>query len=230
MKKILVFFTLFTLVTNLQSQNCKVLIKELNENYTGDCKKGKANGKGTAKGIDTYTGNFKKGYPDGEGIYTWKNGNSFEGSFKKGKKIGQGKMIYKTATLKDSIVTGFWKNDIYAGMYENPFKKLNNSPNVTGLRFTKADGENKRVRLYVREDNTLVRNPLINVVVHHGLYQELRTQSDFVELTNATFPLKLRATYGREFIEIEIFESGNWDVQITIENIKGLEAKPSSFN
>ena len=132
MKKILVFFTLFTLVTNLQSQNCKVLIKELNENYTGDCKKGKANGKGTAKGIDTYTGNFKKGYPDGEGIYTWKNGNSFEGSFKKGKKIGQGKMIYKTATLKDSIVTGFWKNDIYAGMYENPFKKLNNSPNVTG--------------------------------------------------------------------------------------------------
>ncbi len=198
-------------------------MKGINKTYTGDCKKGKANGTGTAKGEDLYIGFFKKGYPEGKGIYTWKNGDSFEGYFKKGKKAGQGKMIYKTATLKDSIVTGFWKNDVYAGIYENPYKKLNNSPNVTGLRFTKTDDNIKRVRLYVREDNTLIRNPQINVVAHHGLYQELRAQSDFVELTNVTFPLKLRATYGREFIEIEIFESGNWDVRVTIENIKGLE-------
>ncbi|UMB60829.1 hypothetical protein MHL31_01120 [Lutibacter sp. A80] len=205
-------------------------MKSINKTYTGDCKKGKANGMGTANGEDSYVGLFKKGYPEGKGVYTWKNGNSFEGNFKKGKKTGPGKMIYKTATLKDSIVTGFWKNDTYLGLYETPYKKIDNSQNVTGVRFTKSEDNIKRVRLYVREDNILIRNPQITIVVHNGLYQELRAQSDFVELTNATFPLKLRATYGREFIEIEILEPGNWDVRVSIENIKGLEDKPSSFN
>ena len=66
-------------------------MKDINQSYTVDCKKGKADGKGLAKGKDIYKGEFKKGYPEGEGIYTFSNGDVFEGEFKKGAKNGPGK-------------------------------------------------------------------------------------------------------------------------------------------
>ena len=44
-------------------------MKEIQGTYEGDCKDGKASGKGNAIGEDTYEGNFKNGYPDGTGKY-----------------------------------------------------------------------------------------------------------------------------------------------------------------
>ena len=44
---------------------CKVLMKEISGSYSGECKKGLADGKGEAKGVDRYIGAFKKGLPDG---------------------------------------------------------------------------------------------------------------------------------------------------------------------
>ncbi len=118
---------LLVLSLNLHAQDeCKILSKALEGEYTGDCKKGLAHGDGEAKGIDTYKGEFKKGLPHGKGTYLWKNGNSYEGYFKDGMKDGKGKLVYKIENKADSIVTGYWKKDEYAGLtlmgYEVIFK------------------------------------------------------------------------------------------------------------
>jgi hypothetical protein len=70
--------------------DCKVLTNNLEGQYNGECKKGLANGEGSAKGVDTYRGEFKKGYPNGFGVYTFKNGSNYIGHFRKGKKDGYG--------------------------------------------------------------------------------------------------------------------------------------------
>src|SRR5664279_1389178 len=80
----------FFFLTHTFAQPCEVNIDSLKGQYSGDCKKGKAEGQGTATGIDSYTGSFKNGYPEGQGKYTWKNGNWYEGEWKKGLYEGQG--------------------------------------------------------------------------------------------------------------------------------------------
>jgi hypothetical protein len=103
------------------AQNCEVDKETLKGSYTGDCKKGKAHGKGKAIGIDTYEGEFKNGLPDGIGIYTWGNNNIYNGAFSKGLKEGKGKMILKLSDSKDSTIEGFWKKDSYIGRNEKPW-------------------------------------------------------------------------------------------------------------
>jgi len=225
MKKIVLIYCFCFTAISLSAQDCKVLLKNINQTYTGDCKKGKADGNGTATGVDQYTGSFKKGYPDGKGVYTFKDGSVFKGTFKKGKREGEGIMTYKIAAAQDSLVEGFWKKDSYVGRYEKPYKKIDNSPNVTAVRFTNIDKNQQKVRLYIRKDNFPVPNSMANIVVHHGTFKDIRNQKDYVELTNVTFPLKFRATYQGNFIEVELFQAGLWNVQMTIENIRGLENK-----
>ena len=68
--EIVVFFLLISMnYSHAQQTNCTVKMKEIQGTYEGDCKDGKASGKGNAIGEDTYEGNFKNGYPDGTGKY-----------------------------------------------------------------------------------------------------------------------------------------------------------------
>ena len=77
------FFFVFNLLLAgfTYAQDCKVLKESISGSYTGDCKKGRAHGEGTAKGEDSYTGEFKKGLPHGFGKYTWADGSMYEGDF-----------------------------------------------------------------------------------------------------------------------------------------------------
>jgi len=68
----------------LFSQDCSVEKESLKGTYTGDCKNGKANGKGKAVGADTYEGDFKSGLPDGQGTYMWNNVIVLPGNSQKG--------------------------------------------------------------------------------------------------------------------------------------------------
>lgn len=104
----------FGYVAHCQQSDCKVLIPTLSGSYSGKCKKGLANGKGIAQGIDKYEGQFSRGLPQGNGIYTWSNGSTYNGEWLEGKRNGSGKMIYHLSD-HDSIVSGFWKNDKYVG-------------------------------------------------------------------------------------------------------------------
>lgn len=91
MKRIISFLFAATIsITMLAQNDCKVLVKELEGQYNGECKKGLAHGDGAAQGIDTYIGEFKKGYPHGFGVYTYLNGSNYVGAFKKGIKDGYG--------------------------------------------------------------------------------------------------------------------------------------------
>ncbi len=92
MKRIAVIsFLFFAFVsTGFSQYDCKVLVKNLQGQYNGKCKKGLAHGEGSAKGVDTYVGTFRKGYPNGFGVYTWHDGSNYIGKFKKGLKEGFG--------------------------------------------------------------------------------------------------------------------------------------------
>ncbi|MCK0131631.1 hypothetical protein MWU59_08955 [Flavobacteriaceae bacterium F08102] len=206
----------------INAQKCKVKLKSISQSYLGDCKKGKADGQGEAKGVDSYIGSFKNGYPHGEGIYTTQNGAIYKGHFIKGKKHGNGVL-----TLTDGTeIKGFWEYNEYIGLYENSFKKNNKSTNVSSFSLHKNRKEiNKVVRFYVKENQTTVRAPQMNIIVYYGNYQNMVTGGDYVELTNVVFPVKLKASYGQEYIEFEIFNEGFWNVRMEVSIVKGLNTQ-----
>ncbi len=112
----------FLIINNIHAQDaCKVSMDALQGKYEGGCKDGKANGEGSAEGVDKYKGNFKNGYPEGEGEYIWANHDKYKGNFKKGQLDGKGEMHYATKSGRDSIVTGFWKKNLYVGLFEKAF-------------------------------------------------------------------------------------------------------------
>lgn len=217
MKNILLIISLITL-NLMNGQDCKVLMESINDSYEGGCKRGKADGEGFAKGEDSYKGEFQKGLPHGKGIYTWKDGRVYEGEFNKGEKEGEGKLTISA----DSIVTGYWKNNTYAGRYEKPYKKIDKSTNVSGYTISKVEDGINNLRFYIKVNQKQENYPGLNFVIHSGSYQTQINNNDFVELTQVTFPIKLKANYGRDFIEIEIFEPGLWDIRTDVTYIKGL--------
>ncbi|MDL5513760.1 hypothetical protein QSE00_18205 [Arenibacter sp. M-2] len=201
-----------------KAQDCKVLLKSIDGTYEGDCKKGKAEGEGVAIGVDTYKGQFRKGLPHGTGTYTWNDGKSYEGEFQKGEKEGQGKLTF----AMDSVLIGFWRKDEYVGLFENPYKKINKSPNVSGYTLNRVQGDIHNLRFYIKANQEQVKYPRLTFVVNSGQYQTQIDNNDFVELTNVTFPIKLKASYGQDFIEIEILQAGLWEIRTDLTYIKGL--------
>ncbi|NLE34525.1 MAG: hypothetical protein GX622_05440 [Bacteroidales bacterium] len=110
----LVLAFLFFSVSLHAQQECRVLLPGISGSYTGECKKGLAEGEGTASGTDTYTGSFRKGLPDGEGTYIWASGAIYKGHWKGGLRDGRG--TYKLRfNDRDSVQEGYWKEDIYIG-------------------------------------------------------------------------------------------------------------------
>ena len=111
-KLVLINILFFVFVMNGFTQfDCKVLVENLQGQYNGDCKKGLANGEGSAKGIDTYVGSFRKGFPNGFGVYTYENGSNYIGKFRKGLKDGYG--LKNTITEAGDLVQyyGLWMAD-----------------------------------------------------------------------------------------------------------------------
>ena len=113
MRKLAVLGVLFFafVVNGFSQYDCKVLVKNLQGQYNGNCKKGLAHGEGSAKGIDSYVGAFRKGYPNGFGVYTYQDGSNYIGKFKKGLKDGFG--LYNVVTKSGDIVQnyGLWMAD-----------------------------------------------------------------------------------------------------------------------
>lgn len=203
------------------TQNCKVKIKAISGNYKGDCKKGKAHGKGTAIGKDAYTGEFKNGVPNGKGTYTWGESKYvYEGDWKKGEMHGAGKMFYKD---KDSIVTGFWKKNKYVGLFEKPYIVNSKTNLVHQLNLKRYNDPIPSLRLYFKNNDTRVTYPQADVIVTSGEFKQMLIQRNFIELTNITFPLAFKAIFNKEQINVKILESGLWHVNVEIREIIGLK-------
>ena len=236
MKIILLIAALFLSSLFCYSQKCEVLLASLKGVYDGDCRKDKANGNGTATGEDSYTGSFKNGYPDGKGKYNWKNGDWYNGEWKKGKREGKGTMFYKEKDSKDSLLTGYWKNDKYVGKYEKPYIVISKTPDISFLDISRENSNNKEISFVMQSTRggaTALAGPMPKITITDiGVVDgQFMTRTDDYNMpkTNKTvlrgveFPLRIKIYLGTsatpadaDMIEIEFLEEGRYNVEITV--------------
>lgn len=201
-----------------QQTDCKVLKPEISDSYTGGCKNGLANGKGEARGIDYYEGQFDKGMPSGKGTYKWADGTYYEGHWENGNRDGTGRMVYK-----DSTVTGYWKDDIYAGKKLIPPYEVLRTMSVSRSNIIKSVGAVDEVKIRILQggsDNRTVTN--LSITSSSG--DEFRTDNVY-GLEKVVFPLdvKVRYTSRTQFgtaqfnviFDFRINEPGVWEVTIS---------------
>lgn len=221
---------LFLAPTISFSQDCKVLDPNLTGSYTGDCKNGKADGKGKAVGIHTFEGEFKAGLPDGQGFYTDNLGNSFKGYFKKGKKEGQGLATIKTEKGIDSVLTGFWKRDIYIGLFEAPYKIISKSYMVNTVSVNSESSNNFPTIEVALESVTggsvdlhgdIPKPTLTEVIFNKGSYNVMNSittqqKRNVYILNNVIYPATVLFKIGAEEVLIEFYEQKNFKVTIVL--------------
>jgi hypothetical protein len=218
----LAFLIVFSFSFNkLTAQNCLVMVDELVGTYKGKCKKGYAHGKGKAVGIDTYEGKFYEGLPHGRGTYTWANGDTYSGQWKKGKRDGIGVFKFKINET-DTILDGVWLADEYIGPKPKPPLTLTKY-NIDNVRYKKKSVDMNRVLITFKQ-NGMVNNKITNfsIISTSGVDTNLGISKSGYE--NVTFPVKIKITYTTPNkigstslncnLEFEIFEPGDWEVEV----------------
>jgi len=202
------------------AQECMVVPEALKGKYEGGCDKGKANGKGKAYGYDSYEGEFKNGYPDGAGAYTWKDGHYFIGNYKKGYMEGMGEMFYESYNGLDSIIKGFWKKNVYVGLYEKPYEIIAMSGRVSKINCRIADKKGVDINVNVTRTTGGVAS-IIDIIIVQGTFYKHNTQimtnMSYTRIQEVTFPLKVIFTFSTgETSEIIFNEKAQYDVDIQI--------------
>lgn len=230
MKKIITVSSLLLLMLNLKAQNnntCFIGLDSLKGSYEGGCSNGKANGEGTAIGTDTYAGTFKNGLPEGKGKYTWKNGDFYYGAWRKGLKEGKGELHLPVNGI-DSVITGYWKKDVYKGQYENPYAILNNSNDIGRVEVSKIRGQMTVTvtvmnligggNLYNSSLTTTTR--MTDLKVTRGSYMSKAsnalTNKEITTFQGVVFPFRAWMYFGSSNVEIELYEEGSWDITVPI--------------
>ena len=205
-------------------------MEALKGNYSGECKKGFAHGKGEAKGLFRYVGNFKFGLPDGKGIlYT--GDNFFEGNFQDGLKEGKGEMHYLGNNNTDSIIKGYWCANEFRGKtyktYETDavakFDRVEVSPSsASGNRIsievstTSLDIDNRMTQPHSSISLTGLMCVKLGSLLKLISSSESPLKSIWVfEITE--FPITLRGelSNGQNF-NLELYKSAYWTFRIFI--------------
>jgi hypothetical protein len=243
MKKLTIFSFLisFTAISVL-AQPCSVNVDSLKGQYSGGCSNGKADGKGTANGIDTYSGEFRNGYPDGQGKYIWKNGNWYEGSWKKGQFNGEGSLHTKKNDVDSAVViTGFWTKGKYVGKYEKPYSitALTNAVNTMNIRKQKNGQSEINISVknttggaFTVKDFVAPKSKLVDIELLEGRFEQQVNDEQTTVVPNkyilrrVTFPFRANLVFEtvgalmphKEKVAVEIMESGNWYIQVDIDN------------
>lgn len=229
----LILFFLVAFSATAQTTPCDVAVDALKGTYEGECTKGKANGEGTATGTDTYKGTFKNGYPEGTGKYTWKNGDYFYGKWKKGVKEGKGEM-HTFVAGNETVKVGFWKKDEYKGEYENPYKIYNTTNDINRVQVTRVGADVNSIKIEVTNafnsgnsmESATQRNnsayaKLTDIQINTGNYMSKTTSTltnkEVTLLQEVIFPFKAILYFGTgTYVDIEIFEKGNWVIEVPI--------------
>ena len=212
------------------SQPCTVDNPSIYGTYTGDCKKGKANGKGKSVGVDVYEGDFKSGLPDGSGTYTWSNGNSFKGKFEKGLKQGKGVLTIKKTDAPDSIVEGYWKNDAYIGKYENPYTVYFKSKLITEFEVAYKKDAFNQITFFVTNTSGGTQTPfngyyprlkVDEVQLTYGRYgrlmvNDIHTKKTESIISEVTYPIRMKVIIDKEEVEMEFREAGSYVINLHI--------------
>jgi hypothetical protein len=205
-----------------QQTDCKVMMPAIAGVYSGECKKGLANGNGIAQGTDHYEGQFKKGLPDGKGTYTWANGSFYKGQWRKGLKSGTGKMVYRTSA-GDSIVTGYWEYDNYMGKaVASPYTILRKIGVVrSGFRMITDIGNDVTIRIFLGGN---INSDIEGFSMAYDSGDEYKSGTAF-GIQNVRFPLEVKIKYRtwNQFhtsqsdvtFEFELLKPGKWEITIT---------------
>jgi hypothetical protein len=201
-----------------QENDCEVLKPEISDSYSGSCKNGLADGKGVARGIDYYEGQFDKGMPSGKGTYKWADGTYYEGHWENGKREGSGKMVYR-----DSTVTGYWKDDIYAGKKLIPPYEIKRTMSVSRSNIVKSVGAVDEVRIRILQGGSDNRS-VSNLSISSSSGDEFRTDRVY-GLEKVVFPLDVKVSYTSRtqfgtsqfnvIFDFRINEPGVWEVTIS---------------
>jgi hypothetical protein len=244
MKKVLWVFVSLSLSPVILSQTCSVSVDSLKGEYIGACKKGKADGFGTAVGVDSYTGNFKNGFPDGEGKYTWKNGTWYNGNWKKGLFEGNGTFYKVDENKPDSatLITGFWQGGKFIGKYKKPYSIVSLTNGISEVNARKIRETKSEITISVKSItgggaslyNYLLPKPrLISVEIIEGRFQqqannETSTVTNVYTLRHVTFPFQAIFTFETtgtnpmplhlEKMKVEISEISSWYIHVNIDN------------
>lgn len=217
-------FVLFAGSPANDQNDCKVLMESISGIYDGECKKGVAEGIGTARGTDTYVGAFEKGLPHGQGRYIWQNGNYYSGDFVKGAKEGYGEMTIKREGRRDSLYSGYWIKDTFVGTSNVPYKVVH-TPNIKNVTFEQVAEKGAEIMIVVSRNK--------QSVVADGLRltndQEIKSLSEFdytvlrkieFPFTGVTMDFRSQAPVGSTIleyhVEFDIFEKGRWLVTIEV--------------
>lgn len=223
MKLLMSFSFLFIVSLPVFSQDCEVLMASIKGKYTGDCKSKKAEGSGKAEGTDVYEGNFRSGYPSGQGTYTYKNGDVFTGNFKKGIKEGEGVFRYKKP-VSDSIVTGFWKDDIYVGTFLHPYEIKTKSSGFSRLDVKPGVGLDNTLTIVsantIRSSSISGGEPPLPVISYYNVIQgsyekeekSIKDKTSTLVLTGLKFPFEIQVNYGDESFQLLISKAGVWNI------------------
>lgn len=190
------FFAILISFTLSAQNNCKVFVIKLKGEYTGECKKGKAHGHGTATGKETYTGEWRKGYPNGEGKYTYENGDAYEGHWKRGMKQGYGKYFKKISNGVE-VKSGYWNSDVYIG--ENELLAKHTTLRKYGIeraRFVYLGSEEESLTFtFLNEGKTLTRLPdNFRLTLSSGIESASSSESRLL-YEDIVFPLNLEIKF-----------------------------------
>lgn len=222
---IVLFFLPFIIFAQSTTENCKVLVPELQGEYRGECKKDLAHGEGSAQGEDIYQGEFRKGYPHGQGKYIWDGDDYYEGGFRKGKRSGYGKH-YLIVDGKSSFIEGYWSNDVYIGK-EKKVEKYN-TIRKTGIDrvsyIYKGDGAGtNEIMLRFKRAGSSSRTMLSNLSIN-GTSGDLVDQGERYGYGNVEFPFSATLSFSApnktnsmlilSTLNFEILKEGSWDVVI----------------
>ncbi|MBK8609728.1 MAG: hypothetical protein IPL84_07215 [Chitinophagaceae bacterium] len=224
--KTLYFFLFGLLAINsvsAQKSDCKVLLDSIQGTYTGDCKNGKASGTGKSEGVHTYDGEFKNGLPEGMGKYTWANGDYFYGTWKRGKKEGKGQM-HQFENGVESMIDGYWKNDIFRGEYKDAYVIQNQTTDINRVEISKVSNTDRTVSVSVSglksDQGFNSRVVMTGYAITRGTYvsksNNVMTNSEITIFRGVVFPFRAMFNFGQSILEIEIFEEGGWDVIVPV--------------
>ena len=227
--RLLILVPLFHFSSSGFSQNCIVQKEAINVNYSGDCKKGKAHGKGKAVGVDTYEGEFKNGLPDGQGFYIWDNGDNYSGHFVKGLREGKGTMRYKKENASDSIVDGYWKKDAYVGKNEHPYIIHFKSKLIIELEVDYKKEFFNEVTFFVTNTSSgstsisgvAPKLKVDDIQMNKGAYGKMTNNYNHYKktetiLTNVIFSARMKVIMDSEELDIEFIEPGRYVLNIRI--------------
>ncbi len=216
--QILIFtFSILFAIHGYTQDNCKVQLEAIAGSYEGGCKKGLADGQGTAKGVDTYIGEFKKGLPHGTGTYTWSNGDVYVGEFKKGLKEGPGDITIVLAEGQKKEQKGYWANDKYIGESQHPYEILNRSPEILSIRISETENpanDGNAIFIEILHKGRVQQSARFGLTVNAGSVQTQFPVGNKTKVLVAKFPLVFSLSYMGETLELQFSQETSWNLSI----------------